>query len=48
MTVLKDHAVLRGWSVVRWFNKHNNYRARGVYDRHAAKSDWNAYEMWCG
>lgn len=47
LEALKEHAVSRGWAVVRWITSDNNYRARGVYDRHAAKSDWNTYEMFC-
>lgn len=44
---LKEHAISRQWDVVRWITRDNNYRARGVYDRHAAKSDWSLYEMFC-
>ena len=35
----------KGWSVVRWITRDNNYRARGLYDRLALRSDWVTYEM---
>jgi GNAT superfamily N-acetyltransferase len=35
----------RGWGVIRWLTADNNYRARGVYDRHATRSMWITYEM---
>ena len=38
-------AQTRGWPVVRWITRDNNYRARGLYDRLAFRSDWITYEM---
>ena len=38
-------AALRGWAVVRWITRDNNYRARGLYDRLSVRSDWITYEM---
>ena len=35
----------QGWAVVRWITRDNNYRARGLYDRLAHRSDWITYEM---
>ena len=35
----------RGWDVVRWITRDGNYRARNLYDRLAARSDWITYEM---
>jgi len=35
----------RGWALVRWITRDNNYRARGLYDRLALRSDWITYEM---
>jgi len=35
----------KGWPVIRWITRDDNYRARSVYDRHAVKTDWNTYEM---
>ena len=35
----------RGWGVVRWITRDGNYRARGLYDRLAERSDWITYEM---
>ena len=37
----------QGWGVIRWITRDNNYRARGVYDKVASKTDWNLYEMSC-
>ena len=34
-----------GWGVVRWITRENNYRARGLYDKLAEKTDWVLYEM---
>jgi GNAT superfamily N-acetyltransferase len=34
-----------GWPVVRWTTAENNYRARGVYDRHAVKTVFLTYSM---
>lgn len=44
---LRDHGRTQNWPVIRWITRDNNYRARGLYDRHAVKSDWNTYEMAC-
>ena len=38
-------AQTKGWPVVRWITRDNNYRARGLYDRLALRSDWITYEM---
>ena len=35
----------KGWPVVRWITRDNNYRARRLYDRLALRSDWVTYEM---
>ncbi|HLS69378.1 MAG TPA: GNAT family N-acetyltransferase [Kiloniellales bacterium] len=35
----------RGWSLLRWITAENNYRARGLYDRLAARTDWVTYDM---
>lgn len=35
----------KGWPVVRWITRDSNYRARGLYDRLALRSDWITYEM---
>ena len=40
-----DIAAERGWPVVRWITRDNNYRARGLYDRLSHRSDWITYEM---
>jgi len=33
------------WAVFRWITRDDNYRARSLYDKVAAKTDWNVYEM---
>ena len=38
-------AEARGWDIVRWITRDNNYRARGIYDRLSTRSDWITYEM---
>ena len=38
-------ATARGWAVVRWITRDNNYRARNLYDRLSMRSDWITYEM---
>ena len=47
LEMLRDHGQQQGWPMIRWITRDNNYRARGLYDSHAAKSDWNTYEMMC-
>ncbi|MCE2517387.1 MAG: GNAT family N-acetyltransferase [Alphaproteobacteria bacterium] len=38
----------KGWPVIRWITRDNNYRARTLYDRKAVRSDWITYEMKTG
>jgi len=42
---LADIGRARGWAIIRWLTGDDNYRARTLYDRHAAKSAFNLYEM---
>lgn len=35
----------RGWSVIRWITRDDNYRARSVYDRLATRTDWITYDI---
>ena len=42
---IKGAAETLGWSVVRWITRDHNYRARGLYDKLAEKTDWVLYEM---
>jgi GNAT superfamily N-acetyltransferase len=35
----------RDWAVVRWTTADDNYRARSVYDRVAARTTWITYDM---
>jgi len=45
LEALRAEAAEKGWPVIRWITRDDNYRARTVYDRHAVKTDWNTYEM---
>ena len=35
----------RGWSVIRWITREDNYRARAVYDRLATRTNWVTYDL---
>jgi GNAT superfamily N-acetyltransferase len=35
----------RGWGVIRWITADDNYRGRGVYDRHAIRTMWITYDL---
>jgi ribosomal protein S18 acetylase RimI-like enzyme len=35
----------RGWSLIRWITREDNYRARAVYDRLAVRTNWVTYDM---
>lgn len=35
----------RDWALIRWITADNNYRARGVYDRVAKRTQWITYQM---
>lgn len=35
----------RGWAIIRWTTADDNYRARGVYDKLAARTTWITYDM---
>jgi len=38
-------ALQRGWATVRWTTADDNYRARGTYDKIAARTTWITYDM---
>ena len=42
---LAEEGRRRGWSVIRWITADDNYRARGVYDRVAARTMWLTYDV---
>ena len=42
---VQAEAKAQGWCVVRWITRDHNYRARGLYDKLAEKTDWVLYEM---
>jgi GNAT superfamily N-acetyltransferase len=45
ITAVAELARQRGWTVIRWLTADDNYRARGVYDRHAKRTMWITYQM---
>jgi ribosomal protein S18 acetylase RimI-like enzyme len=45
LAALRDEASHRGWPFVRWITREDNYRARGVYDRCAERTDWVTYQL---
>ena len=45
LRALRERAVERGWSVVRWITADDNYRARGKYDQVAVRTTWVTYDM---
>ena len=42
---LRRIAAEEGWTTVRWNTAEDNYRARGVYDRHATRTVFLTYSM---
>lgn len=45
LAALREEARRQGWPFIRWITRENNYRARGVYDRHATRTDWLTYQL---
>lgn len=35
----------KGWSLIRWITREDNYRARAVYDKLATRTNWTTYDM---
>ena len=35
----------RGWGLIRWITRNDNYNAKSLYDRIAKKSTWDVYEL---
>lgn len=48
IAALAEEGRRRGWSVIRWITAENNYRARAVYDRLAARTGWVTYDLKLG
>ncbi len=42
---IRQIAIEREWSVVRWITAEDNYRARGLYDRLASRTGWLTYDL---
>ena len=42
---VKAEAKAQGWGAVRWITRDHDYRARGLYNKVAEKTDWVLYEM---
>jgi GNAT superfamily N-acetyltransferase len=45
IAAMAEVARQRGWTLIRWLTADNNYRARGVYDRHATRTGWITYQL---
>lgn len=45
IAALSELGRAKGWSVIRWITADDNYRARGVYDRVAARTMWVTYDI---
>lgn len=35
----------KGWQKIRWITADDNYRGRGLYDKHATRTMWVTYDM---
>ena len=35
----------KGWGLIRWITRNDNYNAKSLYDRVAKKSTWDVYEL---
>lgn len=42
---IRELAVQRGWTLVRWITAEDNHRAQAVYDRHATRTSWVTYDL---
>ena len=42
---MRDEAVRRSWSIVRWITAADNARARAAYDKVAVATPWVTYDM---
>jgi ribosomal protein S18 acetylase RimI-like enzyme len=45
INAVKTEGIRRGWTVIRWITAEDNYRARGLYDRLAARTQWVTYDI---
>lgn len=45
INALKEEALRRGWTVIRWITAENNFRARAVYERVAERTNWVTYDL---
>ena len=42
---LKKISNLKGWHLIRWITRDDNFRAKNLYDRVAQKTSWDLYEL---
>ena len=42
---LKKISKSKGWNLIRWITHDDNLRAKALYDRVAAKTKWDLYEL---
>lgn len=45
IAAISDEGRARGWTVIRWITKDDNYRARAAYDRLAKRTEWLTYDI---
>ncbi|MCB2095543.1 MAG: GNAT family N-acetyltransferase [Rhodobacteraceae bacterium] len=45
IAAVRSEGQQRGWSVIRWITADDNARARRVYDRMAAQTNWVTYDL---
>ena len=46
ISAVVEIAKRKGWKVIRWITKENNYRARSFYDRFARQTNRLTYELF--
>jgi len=45
LNYLKELSKSRGWNLIRWLTHDDNIKAKTLYDRVAAKTNWDLYEL---
>ena len=43
---MKVHIRAQGWCRLYWHTRHNNYRARGLYDKFTKQNDFVRYTVY--
>ena len=42
---LKEISKSKGWNLVRWITREDNFKAKSLYDRISEKTTWDVYEL---